>query len=159
VDGITTFQRGFPLKISYSGSTAAEAANLGIANVRPDVVAGCDKKAGGRTVANWFNTDCFATPPDWGFGSESRVDATLRGDGAKNFDFAVFKRTTIAEKLGIEFRAEFFNLFNHPQFGIPGEGFNGTSATPSAPAGNGFGQVTNTYGNPRLIQFALVFRF
>jgi hypothetical protein len=159
VDGITTFQRGFPLKISYSGSTAAEAANLGIANVRPDVVAGCDKKAGGGTVANWFNTDCFATPPAWGFGSESRVDSVLRGDGAKNFDFAIFKRTTIAEKVGIEFRTEFFNLFNHPQFGIPGEGFNGTSATPSAPAGNGFGQVTNTYGNPRLIQFALVFRF
>ncbi|MFZ0817922.1 MAG: carboxypeptidase-like regulatory domain-containing protein [Candidatus Sulfotelmatobacter sp.] len=159
VDGITTFQRGFPLKISYSGSTPLEAANLGVANVRPDVVAGCDKKAGGRTVANWFNTDCFATPPDWGFGSESRVDATLRGDGAKNFDFAIFKRTTIAEKVGVEFRTEFFNLFNHPQFGIPGEGFNGTPATAGAPAGNGFGQVTNTYGNPRLIQFAMVVRF
>ncbi len=159
IDGITTFQRGFPLKISYSGSTPLEAANLGVANVRPDVVPGCDKKAGGGTVANWFNTDCFATPPDWGFGSESRVDATLRGDGAKNFDFAIFKRTTIAEKVGVEFRTEFFNLFNHPQFGIPGEGFNGTPATPTTPAGNGFGQVTNTYGNPRLIQFAMVVRF
>jgi hypothetical protein len=159
VDGITTFQRGFPLKISYSGSTPLEGANLGVANVRPDVVAGCDKKAGGGTVANWFNTDCFTTPPDWGFGGESRVDSVLRGDGAKNFDFAIFKRTTIAERFGIEFRTEFFNLFNHPQFGIPGEGFNGTAATPTTPAGNGFGQVTNTYGNPRLIQFALRFQF
>jgi hypothetical protein len=159
VDGITTFQRGFPLKISYSGTTPAEAANLGIANVRPNVVAGCDKKAGGGTVANWFNTDCFATPPDWGFGSEARVDSVLRGDGAKNFDFAIFKRTTIAEKVGVEFRTEFFNLFNHPQFGIPGEGFNGTPASPGVPAGNGFGQVTSTIGNPRLIQFAMVFRF
>lgn len=159
VDGITTFQRGFPLKISYSGSTPLEAANLGVANVRPDVVAGCNKKAGGGTVANWFNTDCFATPPDYGFGSEARVDSVLRGDGAKNFDFAIFKRTTIAEKVGIEFRTEFFNLFNHPQFGIPGEGFNGTPASSGVPAGNGFGQVTNTYGNPRLIQFAMVVRF
>jgi hypothetical protein len=159
VDGITTFQRGFPLKISYSGSTALEGANLGVANVRPNVVAGCDKKSGGGTVANWFNTDCFAAPPDYGFGSEARVDSVLRGDGAKNFDFAIFKRTTIAERFGVEFRTEFFNLFNHPQFGIPGEGFNGTAATPTTPAGNGFGQVTNTYGNPRLIQFALRFQF
>jgi hypothetical protein len=159
VDGITTFQRGFPLKISYSGSTPLEAANLGVANVRPDVVAGCDKKAGGGTVANWFNTDCFTTPPDWGFGSESRVDSVLRGDGAKNFDFAIFKRTTIAERVGIEFRTEFFNLFNHPQFGIPGQGFNGTSASAGVPAGNGFGQVTSTLGNPRLIQFAMIVRF
>jgi hypothetical protein len=153
VDGITTLQRGFPLKITYAASTPLEGANLGVSNVRPNVVAGCDKKAGGGTVAKWFNTSCFAAPPDWGFGSESRVDATLRGDGAQNFDFAVFKRTTIAEKMGVEFRTEFFNLFNHPQFGIPGQGFNGT------PTGNGFGQVTSTIGNPRLIQFAMIVRF
>ena len=153
LDGITTLQRGFPLKITYAASTPLEGANLGVSNVRPNVVAGCDKKAGGGTVAKWFNTSCFAAPPDWGFGSESRVDATLRGDGAQNFDFAVFKRTTIAENMGVEFRTEFFNLFNHPQFGIPGQGFNGTAT------GNGFGQVTSTIGNPRLIQFAMIVRF
>jgi hypothetical protein len=159
VDGITTFQRGFPLKISYSGQTPLEGANLGVANVRPDVVPGCNKKAGGGTIANWFNTDCFTTPPDWGFGTESRVDSVLRGDAAKNFDFAIFKRTTIAERVGVEFRTEFFNLFNHPQLGLPGTGFNGTAASPGVPAGNGFGQVTSTLGNPRLIQFALIVRF
>ncbi len=47
VDGITTFQRGFPLKISYAGSTPLEAANLGVGNIRPDVIAGCDRKSGG----------------------------------------------------------------------------------------------------------------
>ena len=156
VDGITTFQRGFPLKISYAGSTPLEAANLGVSNVRPDSIAGCDKKAGGKHIDQWFNTSCFATPPDWGFGSESRVDAVLRGDGSKNFDFAIFKRTTIAEKVGVEFRTEFFNLFNHPQFGIPGEAFNGT---PTGPNNNGFGVINSTIGNPRLIQFALVVRF
>ena len=87
------------------------------------------------------------------------MDSVLRGDGAKNFDFAIFKRTTIAERVGIEFRTEFFNLFNHPQFGIPGQGFNGTSASAGVPAGNGFGQVTSTLGNPRLIQFAMIVRF
>ena len=95
VDGITTFQRGFPLKISYSGSTPLEAANLGVANIRPDVVPGCDKKSGGGHITNWFNTSCFANPPDYGPGSESRVDPTLRGPGINNFDFAIFKKTKV----------------------------------------------------------------
>jgi len=155
IDGITTFQRGFPLKITWAGpSTPLEAANLGVSNVRPDVVSGCGKSAGGGHVTNWFNTNCFAAPPAWGFGSESRTDATLRTPGINNFDFAIFKRTTIHERVGFEFRTEFFNLFNHPYFAPPGTGFDGT------PTGNGFGQITSTVqggvASPeRLIQFAL----
>ena len=155
LDGVTTFQRGFPLKITWAGSaTPLENANLGIGNIRPNVVAGCSK-SGSRSLTQWFNTSCFASPPAWGYGSESRVDSTLRAAGINNWDFAVFKRTTIAERFGVEFRTEFFNLFNHPHFGFPGTGFNG-SAT-----GNGFGQVTSTNpdSNPRLIQFALKFVF
>ena len=154
VDGITTFQRGFPLKISYSGSTALEAANLGVANIRPNVVSGCDKKAGGNHLSQWFNTTCFATPPDFGPGTESRVDPVLRGPGINNFDFAVFKRTQMGERMGIEFRTEFFNLFNHPYFGMPATGL-------GAPL---FGVVNSTVqggvASPeRLIQFALKFVF
>ena len=161
VDGITTFQRGFPLKIGYSGSTPLEAANLGVGNIRPDVVPGCDKKAGGRGVVSfpgspalWFNTACFTAPPDFGAGTEARVDPTLRGPGINNFDFAIFKRTNIGERLGIEFRTEFFNLFNHPYFGMPSENL-----------GNGtFGEVTSTVAGgvaspERLVQFALKFVF
>jgi Carboxypeptidase regulatory-like domain len=154
VDGVTTFQRGFPLKISWSGSsTALENAGLGISNVRPNVVAGCDK-SGNRSLTSWFNTACFAAPPQWGYGNETRVDDELRADGINNFDFAIFKRTTIAERFGLEFRTEFFDLFNHPQFGFPGTNF-------VAGSSNGFGAVTstNTGNNPRLIQFALKFVF
>lgn len=161
VDGITTFQRGFPLKIGFSGTTALEAANVGVANIRPDVVAGCDKKSGGGQVvgypgspALWFNTGCFVAPPDFGPGTEARVDSTLRGPGINNFDFAVFKRTNIGERMGVEFRTEFFNLFNHPYFGMPSENL-----------GNGtFGEVTSTVAGgvaspERLVQFALKFEF
>jgi len=151
IDGVTTFQRGFPLKISWAGaSTSLENAGFGVSNVRPDVVAGCSK-SGPRSLTEWFNTSCFAAPPQWGFGTESRVDSSLRADGIKNFDFAVFKRTMIGERVGLEFRTEFFDLFNHPRFATPGTGFNGTAT------GNGFGQVTSTNpdSNPRLIQFAL----
>ena len=154
VDGITTFQRGFPLKISYANSTPLEAANLGVSNIRPNVVPGCDKKAGGKKLSQWFNTSCFAAPPDFGPGSESRVDPVLRGPGINNFDFAVFKRTQISEKMGIEFRTEFFNLFNHPYFGMPATGL----------GAGGFGVVNSTIAGgvaspERLIQFALKFVF
>jgi hypothetical protein len=154
IDGITTFQRGFPLKISYSGTTPLEAANLGVSNIRPDVVPGCDKKAGGGHISNWFNTSCFANPPDFGPGTEARVDPTLRGPGIDNFDFAVFKRTQVSEKLGIEFRTEFFNLFNHPYFSMPATGFGGVGVS------NGFGVINSTIqggvASPeRLVQFVL----
>jgi hypothetical protein len=165
VDGITTFQKGMPLKITYAGTTSLEAAGLGAANIRPDVVPGCDKN-GSRTVSSdvsanpalFFNTSCFAAPPEWGFGTESRVDATLRGPGINNFDFAVFKRTLITERVGFEFRTEFFNIFNHPYFSPPGTAYDGT------PTANGFGQVTSTVSagvaSPeRLIQFAGILRF
>jgi len=159
VDGVTTFQRGFPLKITWAGpATALASANFGVGAIRPNVVAGCDKGTRGAgldaQLASWFNTSCFAAPAQWGFGDESRVDDSLRADGINNFDFAVFKRTGITERFNLEFRTEFFNLFNRTQFGIPGTGFvSGNSS--------GFGQITSTNpdSNPRLIQFALKLAF
>jgi hypothetical protein len=159
LDGITTFQRGFPVKISWGGGDALTSAGLGIGSLRPDYIPGCNKNVSGSAVARvkeWFNTACFTAPSGnngsvntpnnpWTFGNEPRVDATLRQQGVVNFDFAVFKRTTILERLALEFRAEFFNIFNHPQFGPP----NGTVTSST------FGQVTNTVNNPRLVQFGL----
>jgi len=165
VDGITTFQRGFPLKISSSGQTPLEAANLGVSNIRPDVVPGCDKKAGGGHITNWFNTACFVTPPDFGPGTEARVDPTLRGPGIDNFDFAIFKRTQVNERLGIEFRTEFFNLFNHPYFSQPATGCGSTIAGPGEPCNTGaIGVINSTIqggvASPeRLVQFVLKFVF
>jgi TonB dependent receptor len=157
IDGVTTFQRGFPLKIAWGGAgTPLEALNVGVSNVRPNVSGGCNRNSqpSGLTARlnQWFNVSCFGAPPDWGFGTEPRVDPTLRADGINNFDFAVFKRTAITERAGLEFRTEFFNLFNHPQFGFPGTNFVSGST-------NGFGQVTSQQNNPRLIQFALKFVF
>jgi hypothetical protein len=161
VDGITTFQRGFPLKVTWAGAaTSLEGANLGVGNVRPDVVPGCSK-SGSRSLTEWFNTSCFAAPPEWGFGSEGRVDSSLRGPGINKFDFAIFKKTNIGERMGIEFRTEFFNLFNHPYFSMPAIGFNGTAR---GAGNNGFGGITSTVqggaASPeRLVQFALKFVF
>ncbi|HEY4782832.1 MAG TPA: hypothetical protein VIH54_13510, partial [Chthoniobacterales bacterium] len=168
LDGVTTLQRGFPVKISDGGGNSLTALNLGTGTLRPNYVSGCKKSTSGSAVSRlsgWFNTSCFAAPPAYGFGNEPRVDATLRQQGVVNFDFAVFKRTAITERFNIEFRTEFFNLFNHPQFGPP----NGTCTISDlgtcqfdAATGSGnknFGVVTNTVNLPRLIQFGLKFAF
>ena len=163
LDGTTTFQRGFPVKISWGGANAmTNSGLLGQSTLRPDYISGCNKSVSGSAVSRvtqWFNTACFTAPGGvdstgaqinpWTFGNEPRVDASLRQQGVNNFDFAVFKRTNITERVGVEFRTEFFNLFNHPQFGPP----NGTQTSAT------FGQVTNTVNLPRLIQFGLKIAF
>jgi Carboxypeptidase regulatory-like domain/TonB dependent receptor-like, beta-barrel len=153
IDGVTIFQSGFPLVFSNSSPNYV---TLFSAGSRPNSVAGCNKSApvgGSAKLGEWFNTTCFSAPADFTFGNEPRTDSTLRGDGVKNFDFSLFKRTRFGpdEKLGVEFRAEFFNLFNRTQF-----------APPNASLGSAtFGQVTSTFPgtNPRLIQFGLKFAF
>jgi hypothetical protein len=170
VDGTTTFQRGFPVKISSGTGNSLTALSLGTGTLRPNVVPGCKKgTSGGATsrISGWFDTGCFTAAPAWGFGDESRVDATLRQDGVNNFDFAVFKRTYFGpeDRMNIEFRTEFFNLFNRAQFGPP----NGTCVIsalgdcqydPVTKTGSStFGVVSNTVNLPRLIQFGLRFSF
>jgi Carboxypeptidase regulatory-like domain len=156
VDGVTTFQRGFPL-VLVNGQ--ANDATLFGAGSRPNVILVCDKSAPGGRAARlnrWFNTACFVPPADFTFGNESRVDPTLRSDGVNNFDVAVFKRMSFGKegRTELESRVEFFNLFNRPQFGPPN--------TICCTANNAnFGFVTSTAAgtNPRLIQFALKMSF
>jgi hypothetical protein len=153
VDGVTILQRGFPLKISDGQANTLFGLGLGTGNLRPDVVAGCDK-SGPRNPGEWFNTACYSQPGAYDFGDEPRVDSTLRQDGIINFDFSAFKKTYFGPdgRFNIEFRTEFFNLFNRTQFAAPNTTYN--------PTGNpNFGVVSATNGNPRLIQFALRFGF
>jgi hypothetical protein len=150
VDGVTAFQKGFPLVFSNG---APNYTTLFGAGSRPNFVAGCNKGTSASSKAaklnGWFNTACFTAPADFTFGNEARVDPGLRGSGINNFDFALFKRTRFGpdERLGFEFRAEFFNIFNRTQFAPPN-----TSVTSST-----FGVVSSTYPgtNPRLVQFGL----
>jgi len=155
IDGVTTFQGGFPLV--FSNGQANDATLFG-AGSRPNLLAGCNKALGASPsrLNGWFNTACFAAPADFTFGNEPRVDPTLRSDGVNDFDFAVFKKMAFGPdgRFGIESRVEFFNLFNRTQFAPP----NTTCCT----ANNvNFGSVTSTAPgtNPRLIQFALKFFF
>jgi Carboxypeptidase regulatory-like domain len=95
-----------------------------------------------------FNPCAFASPAAGELGNASRVP--VNGPGFVNSDFSVIKQFALPwENMGLNFRAEFFNLWNHPQFGMPVNDINAT----------GFGSVNSTVNNPRLVQFGLKLTF
>ena len=156
LDGVATFQRGFPLVFS---SGQVNDVTLFGAGSRPNLLPACSKSAstsGADRLHGWFNTDCFAPPANFTFGSEPRVDSTLRSDGIDNFDVAAFKKLLFGEqdRVGFEFRVEVFNLLNRTQFAPP-------NTTCCASNNANFGVITSTDPgtNPRLIQFASKFFF
>jgi hypothetical protein len=152
IDGVTIFQKGFPL--AFSNSLPNYVTSFG-GGSRPNYITGCNKSApaGTAQLNEWFNTACFSAPADFTYGNESRTDPTLRSSGVNNWDFALFKKTAFGPdgRLNIAFRAEFFNLFNRSQWAPPN----------TAVGSSTFGQVSSIYPgtNPRLIQFGLKFSF
>ena len=74
----------------------------------------------------------------------------LRGPYQRNFDFGVQRNFFLNEHGALQFRAEFFNLTNTPNFGLP---VNDRSAGPA------FGVISSTASNPRIIQFGLKYNF
>src|SRR3984893_1678543 len=158
VDSIITLQRGFPLSISGCPGLLSDSGvpNIGCSRATRT---GHEKLTSGSLdtrLNEWFDTSVFSHTNDYSYGNDSRVEPSLRADGIKNIDFAAFKNTKFGpdERLGVEFRAEFFNFFNHPQFSPP----NTSCCTPVSKGGN-FGQVTGQYNLPRVIQFGLRFTF
>ena len=109
VNGIYTWQRGFPVTII--------AADLGGLNDtfgtnRADLVG--DPNIGERTVNRWFNTAAFAQPAAGALGNLGRN--TERGPGVNNLDLALFKNFTVTRGIRLQFRLESFNALNHTQF-------------------------------------------
>jgi hypothetical protein len=114
---------------------------------RPDQVAGCNPYAN-QTKTQYFNPACFTQPAGGHLGNASRVP--VYGPDFVNSDFSVIKQFKLPwENMGLNFRAEFFNLFNHAQFGEPVSDINAA----------GFGAVNSTVNNPRLVQFGLKLTF
>ena len=97
------------------------------------------------TVDRWFNTGVFTNAAPYTFGNAPRTYTGLRGDGVRNVDFALHKNTRITEKLNLQFRAEYFNLMNHPQFAPPNANLGAAQ----------FGTVTAQANQPRIVQLAL----
>lgn len=150
--GIVTLQTGQP----FSVLTGQSLSGTGLGNDRPDLIG--NPNAGPHTVSQWFNTAAFTLNQPLTFGNAGRNIVT--GPSFKSVDFALMKDTRIKEAANIEFRAEFFNIFNHPNFALPANiesapNFGVISQTPDVAQNNvGLGS-----GGPRLIQFGLKFSF
>lgn len=99
-----------------------------------------------RTVQRWFNLDAFEAPPSYTFGNAGR--GLLRGDGRVNFDFSLAKNFYIKETVNVQFRSEFFNAFNHPDFNLPNRSMGSAN----------FGTISGA-SSPRTIQFGLRITF
>ena len=152
VGGILTLQTGQP----FSVLTGKGLSGTGLGNDRPDLVG--DPNAGPHTVQQWFNTSAFADNQPLTFGNAGRN--IVVGPGYRDFDFSVLKNMKLGEKANAQFRAEFFNITNHPSFALPANisaapNFGSLFTTPDAAQNNvGLGS-----GGPRLIQFALKLSF
>ncbi len=150
--GILSLQTGQP----FSVLTGQDNSSTGLGNDRPDLIG--DPNAGPHTVSQWFNTAAFVPNAPLTFGNAGRNIVT--GPGFHNFDFSVAKNTHFGERVNAQFRAEFFNITNHPNFALPANilaapNFGTLFQTPDAAQNNvGLGS-----GGPRLIQFALKLSF
>jgi len=131
----------------------------GVVAANPDPTCQVLASQGGRapdkvhTLQNWFNPCAFAHAAKGELGDSNR--APLYGPRFVNTDLSFIKHFPIRESLGLDFRAEFFNIFNHPQFYLQG----GSSAMQDVNALSSFGVVNGTVNNPRVIQFALKLNF
>jgi hypothetical protein len=145
-NGIISSQSGGPLNIA----TGVDNSLTGIGGDRVDIVGDPrlpDGRPKGEQILRWFNTDAFQQNAMGTFGTLGRN--TGRGPGLATVDFSAFKSFALPfEGHRMEFRAEFFNLFNHANLGNPN-----TTRT-----SNQFGRITSA-NEPRIIQFALRYAF
>jgi hypothetical protein len=151
INGVTTFQSGLPLSLSYGGTN--DLGLFGAGTIRPNVIAGCKETEPGSpeqrlTAGDWYNVHCFTAPASvFSFGDEPRVDPVLRQQGIGNFDVALLRTVPIRERYRLEIRAESFNVTNKPCFGAPGTTI-GTSA-----AGQIQSTIASQANTPRIFQF------
>ncbi len=107
--GIDAFQTGLPITL-----TAGTGVSNGNGQNRPDAVSGVSLIPANQNQSQWFNPAALQTAVRGTFGNTGRN--TLEGPGQINVDFSVFKNFLLGEHFRLQFRAEFFNMLNHPNF-------------------------------------------
>ena len=140
---------GFPLFVVNSFNESGVNFQWNGASLnRPDQI--CDPNSGPHTKDEWFNVNCFVSAPPGELGTAKR--APVYGPRFVNTDFSLFKNFPVHEGFELEFRAEFFNLFNHPDFGLTG---NSSTLMQDTNALSTFGKLNQTVHDPRVVQLAL----
>ena len=155
LNGIATLMSGTPFTV-FDSNDASEQGGApeitGFSANRPNLVAGQNPNSGAHTVNAWLNANAFQritpdpTSPVQQFGSAGRNIAI--GPSFKEWDFSALKNIPVAEGKSLQFRAEFFNFLNHPNFRLPDSDI-------SSPT---FNHIQEAQA-PRLIQLALKFLF
>jgi hypothetical protein len=140
VTGILTLRDGLPFTVVEQ----ADVTNRGnaLSPDRPNVICNPNDLSN-PSPTEWFDTACFVQQAPFTYGNSGRN--ITRGPSLKTLDFSLLKSTDITERAKIEFRAEFFNITNHPNWGTPVRVL-GSSA---------FGTINHTAADSRQIQFAL----
>jgi hypothetical protein len=169
VDVIERATAGFPLFVvdtsnpsgvdfSYNGLTVERPNEVGDPNKAGTVAANptCNAPTQIHTKSAWFNQCAFMSAPAGELGTAAR--APVYGPRFVNTDLSVIKNFMLPfrEGMGLQFRAEFFNLFNHPQYWMSGTSDTGEQDINTQST---FGVINQTVNNPRLIQFALKLKF
>jgi hypothetical protein len=143
---------GFPIFDVDSANSGISLLNANDSTlIRPNMT--CNPTLSHPSLAEWFNTSCFSQPAAGELGNGPRT-LPVNGPDFVNTDFSIIKHFVPREGWRVDFRTEFFNLFNHPQFGAPG--YLGSGADFNTPQ---FAVVNYTVNNPRLVQFALKLAF
>ena len=148
MNSIVTLQDGFPFtpQLSFNPSNNGDTRNPVRPSRNPDFTGNVILGGPNR----YFNPDAFIVPPNGTYGNVGRD--TFIGPGLATFDFSLLKDTRITEKLGLQFRAEFFNILNRANFNTPNLiAFTSATGTPSPTAG----VITSTSTTSRQIQFGL----
>ena len=138
ISSILTLQSGAPFTVNMAHRTS----NTGTLQ-RPDRVCDGNKPADQRTIAEWYDVNCFVPPANYTFGNAGRN--ILIGPGMQTWDMGANKDFRLTERVGLQFRSEFFNALNHANFGVP----NNAIGDPGA------GTINYVITNARQIQFAL----
>ena len=108
-----------------------------------------DGRSTASQLAQWFDTATFSQPASFAFGNVSRTLSDVRSPGVVNFDVSLFKNLVFKERVTLQFRSEFFNVLNHPNFGPPNTSFGDRA----------FGTISSTALLPRVGQLALKLNF
>lgn len=142
LSSILTLQAGMPFSVSMASPTS----NTGTPQ-RPNRVCNGNLSAGKQSIKEWYQLSCFVTPPNYTFGNTGRN--VLIGPGLETWDLGADKDFRLTERFGLQFRSEFFNALNHPNFGLPNASIGSVAA----------GTITNVITNARQVQFALRLHF
>ncbi|MHB8653352.1 MAG: TonB-dependent receptor [Terriglobia bacterium] len=148
LNGVQTLQSGFPFtpELSFNPSNNGDTRNP----VRPSLNPAFTGPVILGSPNQYFNPNAFIVPRNGTYGNVGRD--TFMGPGLATLDFSLLKKTQVTEKLGLQFRAEFFNILNHANFNTPNLIVFTSALAPPSPAA---GVITSTSTASRQIQFGL----